>query len=426
MDTLPIGSSELWVNLVILLVSVLCVAFFSSSEASLISVSKIRIRSLAEQGSASALTVQRVLQNHDKFFATILLTENAFIIFASSMGTALAISLFGSGQETILLATVIMTMLIVTFGEITPKTLAALASERVSLLAARPIKWIMFVETPLIAFFTLIPRALIEILGRRLHPGAPFVTETELRMLIRIGETEGTVESSEMKMLHRVFEFTDRLAKEVMTPRPEIRWLDKDATLQDFLPLFAESYHARYLLCDGDPDDIVGVLYIKDVLRAMASGELSPESRLDQFLRQAHFVPETKRVGELFEEMRSAGQQIAIIVDEYGGTAGLVTLKQLIEEIVGRVGDEIVGQEVEYETIDEHTVQVDGAMRLDEARELLGLDLPEGDYETVAGFLLSTLGHIPHPGEQVRYQNTRLTVTEMSGVKIEKVLVTRS
>ncbi|MBI2885568.1 MAG: DUF21 domain-containing protein, partial [Chloroflexi bacterium] len=268
MDVLPIGSSELWVNLLVLLISVLCVAFFSSSEASLISVNKIRIRSLAARGSTAAMAVQRVLQKHEKFFATILLTENTFIIFASSMGTALAISLLGGREEAVLLATVVMTILIVIFGEITPKTLAALGAERFSLLAARPIEVIMTLETPIIAFFTLIPRALIRLLGQRLHTGSPFVTESELRMLIDISETEGTLERAEMKMLHRVFEFTDRLAREVMTPRPEIYWMDKDATVDDFLPVFAQSYHARYPICDQSPDNVLGILYMKDLLQA--------------------------------------------------------------------------------------------------------------------------------------------------------------
>ena len=426
MDVLPIASSDLLSNLAILVVSILCVAFFSSSEASLISVNKIRIRNLAEQGNGGAQSVQKVLHNHEKFFATILLTENAFIIFASSVGTALAIALLGHSEQSIIVATIAMTVLVVIFGEITPKTLASLAAERFSLFAAKPIDIIMKLETPIIAFFTIVPKAVIRLLGGRLHTGSPFVTEAELRMLIDIGETEGTLESTEIRMLHRVFEFTDRLAKEVMTPRPEIQWLDKDETLKDFLALFAETFHARYLLCEDDPDNILGVIYLKDVLRALAAKEITEDSSLQSFMRPCHFVPETKRVGELFEEMRTAGHQIAVIVDEYGGTAGLVTLKQLIEEIVGRVGDEIVGQEQEYESIDEHTFQIDGAMRLDEAREALGLDLPAGDYETVAGYLLSTLGHIPQQGEQVRHGNHRLTVTEMNGVKIEKVLVVRS
>lgn len=427
--TLPIGSSELWVNLLILLISVMCVAFFSSSEASLISVNRVRLRNMVAQGHGGARVVQRVLGRHDKFFATILLTENAFIIFASSFGTAVFLGLFHGKlpeEQIILLSTVVMTVLVVIFGEITPKTLAALMSEKVSLIVARPISWIMALETPLIWFFTLVPRAIIGLAGQRLHTGSPFVTEAELRMLIDIGETEGIVEEHEMRMLHRVFEFTDKVAREVMTPRPEIQWLDKDAVLADFLPRFAESYHTRYLLCDGDPDHVVGVLHTKDVLRAMASGDRSADLPLAQFLRPAYFVPETKRIGSLFEEMQAAGQQMAVVVDEYGGTAGLLTLKQVVEEIVGRLGDEITGHEAEFEAIDDRTFQVDGSMRVDEANEALDLDLPEGDYETVAGFVLDALGRIPREGEQVRHNDLRILVTEMNGVKIEKVRVTKA
>ncbi|MBM2826217.1 MAG: hypothetical protein HW403_281 [Dehalococcoidia bacterium] len=425
MESLPIGASNLWIGLITVLLSLAVVAFFSSSEASLISVNKIRIRHLAEQGNGSAQAVQRVIGRHDKFFATILLTENAFIIFSSSMGTALAIGILGEGEQSIVIATLIMTFLVVTFGEITPKSLAAQASEKFSLIVARPIEIIMALETPIIAFFTIIPRAVARMLGHRIVPTTPFVTEAEIRMLIDIGGVEGSVEEAEREMLHKVFSFTDRQAMEVMTPPPEIMWLDKDATLADFYALFARSFHARFLVCDGNPDSAIGILYIKDLLKAQAEGLIDQNSPLGILVRPAYFVPETKRIGALFEEMKSGRHQITIVVDEFGGTAGLLTLKQLIEEIVGVVGDELQQEEKEFETIDENTVHVDGSMRIDQANDELSLALPEGDYETIAGFILYSLGRIPHEGEQVVYKNLKLVVTEMKGVKIEMVLVTK-
>lgn len=426
MESLPIGSGNLWLNLGVLLGSILCVAFFSSSEASLISVSKIRIRSLAEQGNRAAQRVQQVVGKHDKFFATILLTENAFIIFASSMGTAIAIALLGEGTESLVVATLVMTVLIVTFGEITPKTLAVQVSERLSMLVARPIEAIMWVESPFIAAFTVIPNLITRLLGARSGSTSPFVTEAELRMLIDIGETEGMVEEAEREMLHKVFRFADRLVQEVMTPRTEMVWLEKGCTMAQFLPVFSEHFHSRFPVYEGTPDNVIGVLYIKDVLRAQSGGHLAPDRSLDDLVRPAYFVPETKRVGELFEEMQNRGYPLAIIVDEYGGTAGLVTLRQLAEEIVGQASDELAKAEPEFEAIDEHTLQIDGGMRIDQANEELLLNLPEGDYETVGGFLLHFLGRIPRQGEQVRYDNLTLVITEMRGVRIEKVLVTRA
>ncbi|MBI4496826.1 MAG: HlyC/CorC family transporter [Chloroflexi bacterium] len=423
MENLPLGSSSLILNLAVLVVSLVLVAFFSSSEASLISVNKIRVRHLAEQGHKAAQAAQRVVQKHDKFFATILLTENAFIIFASSMGTAIAIGLFGPGEETVLLATLVMTVLVVTFGEITPKTFAVQAADRMALLVARPIEWVMALETPLIALFTFIPNLILRGLP---HRGmVPSVTAAELRMIIDIGEAEGTVEETEKEMLHNVIAFADRYVREVMTPRPGMIWLNQDARLQDFFTCFSQSYHARFPVCQENPDNILGILYIKDLLRAMARGAVTSETPLTTLLRPAFFVPQTKKVVELFQEMREQRHQMAMVVDEFGGTAGLVTLKQIIEEIVGHVGDELQAGEKEFQAIDERTVQVDARMRIDEINEELGLTLPEGDYETVAGFLLDVLGHIPQSGEQVRFGDLGFTVAEMDGLRIEKVLVTR-
>lgn len=423
MENLPIGSSSLAVNLAVMVVSLLLVAFFSSSESSLISVNKIRLRSLAEQGNKAAQAALRVVQKHDKFFATILLTENAFIIFSSSMGTAIAIALFGPGEETIILATVVMTVLVVTFGEITPKTFAATAADRMALWVARPVEWIMWLETPLIVLFTFIPNLILRGLPGKSH--LPTVTEAELRMIIDIGGAEGTVDETEQEMLHNVITFSEHYVREVMTPRPEMQWLDKDAKLQDFFAVFCESYHTRFPVYDGNPDNVVGVLYIKDLLGAMAQGSVTSDTPLASLLRTPLFVPETKRIGDLFVEMREQRQPMAIVVDEFGGTAGLVTLKQMIEEIVGPAGDELQAEATEFETIDDRTVQVDGGMRIEEMNDELAFDLPQGNYDTVAGFILDTLGHIPKPGEQLRYRDLRITVSEMDGVRIEKVLVTK-
>jgi len=411
------------VSLAILVISILMVAFFSSSEASLISASKIRIRSLAQQGNRAAQAAKDLWENHDKLFATILLTENAFIIFASSLGTTLALLLFG--EAGLLMASLFMTVLIVLFGQITPKTFAARNAERVSLLVARPISLIVKLLTPVIYVFTLIANYLISLVSRGGESQSPFVTPEEIRMLPTIGEEEGMVLEVEREMVHRVFEFGQRRAQEVMIARPDIVGIEAQTTIADLLKTFTTSSHSRFPVHSGDLDNITGFVSIKDILLALAQDPATRDRKLGEFARSTIFVPETKEVGELFYEMRSQRIQIAAIIDECGGTAGIVTLEELVEEIVGRLTDEWVTEHPLVE-IDEHTMQIDGLMRIDEVNQELGIELPEDDnYETVAGLILYQLCRIPEEGEQFHYGDLDITVQEMKGPKIEKALITK-
>jgi putative hemolysin len=423
--TITFGISNIYIQVLILLVSVAMVAFFSSAEASLISVNKFRIRYLAEQGNSSARAVSQVLARPEKFFSTILLTENAFIIFASSFGTAMAINLLGGGEASILIATSVMTVLIVAFGEITPKTLAATASDRWSLVIARPIAAVMFLETIIIYLFTLLPRLILRTMGGRYHAWGPSVTEGELRMLINIGQVEGAVEASEAALLEKVFRFGDQQVREIMTPRPEIVWIEQNTTLQQFLRLYAEHSHTRFPVYEDTIENVIGVLSNKDVMVAMGKGQLKAEDSVTDLLRPAYFVPETKTVSSTFNEMQLNGHGLVLTVDEFGGIAGLATLKQLLEVIVGEVGEEGNAPEVGYTIVDEDTFQVDAALGISEINEKLNVGLPEGDYQTVAGFILEQLGYIPEKGEILEHKGLRLTVKAMDGVRIEEVELQR-
>lgn len=423
MESIPIESSELWVNLLVLAVSMLLVAFFTSSEAVLIAVSKIRIRHLAEQGNSSAQAVQRVVGAEEQFFATVVLGQNLFIILASAVGTALALSILGSSELSVIIATAVMTVVVVIFGELTPKTLAVQAAARYSLLVARPLELVMKLFVPFAYLFALLPRGLMRLLGRRGPAYSPFVTEGELRMLIDIGEEEGTVEKAEATMLQKVFEFRDRHVVEVMVPRPDIVWVERGTDLAQFFSIYAQSSHSRFPVYEDTVDNVVGILSIKDVLLAQAQGRLKHGSVVTDLAREAYFVPETKAVGHLFTEMQAAGNQMAVVVDEFGGVAGLVTLEQLVEEIVGSFGDELARGAKVFKAIDENTFEIDGGMRIDEANQELGLALPLGDYQTVAGFVLHALGRIPKEGDQLGYDELRIIVSRMDGVKIERITV---
>lgn len=418
--TVSIGTSNLYVLAIILLVSIAAVAFFSSAEASLISVNKLRTRYLAEQGNRAARAVNRVVEQHEKFFAAILLTENTFIIFASSVGTAIAINLFGGHGAILLIAPLVMTIVIVAFGEITPKTLAAGASERWSLVVARPIGVIMFLETFIIYLFTLLPRFILKVMGGRQSLWTPSVTEGELRMLIDISKDEGAVEAAEAALLEKVFRFGDQQVQDILTPRPEIIWVEHGATLKEFLALYLEHTYTRFPVYEGTMENVIGILSVKDVMLALGRGELQPEDSVTTLLRPVYFVPETKTVSSTLAEMRQEDHAIAMAVDEFGGIAGLITRKQLLEVIFGQVGEE------EYTAVDENTFLLDAGVGIVEINEKLELDLPEGDYQTVAGFILERLGRIPEEGAVLEYHNLKLTVKAMDGVKIEEVEVRRS
>ncbi len=409
--------------LVFLFVCLLLSSFFSSSETAFISLQRIRLEHMVDTKVKGAERVLRLIQRPEKLLSTILLGNNLVNTAAAALGTALAISLWGE-EYGILIATVVVTILILIFGETTPKTLATQHTERLSLALARPIEVISWLFTPFVAALSWIALAFSKLLGGTPVPRS-LVSAEEIRTMISVGHKEGTVEEAEAEMLHKVFDFGDRPVREVMVPRTEVVWVEKGIRLADFLTIYTESPLSRFPVYQENMDNVVGILSVKDVLMAQAKGTINDEATIDDLVRPAYFTPEFKRISELFTEMRDKNYRMAVVVDEYGGTAGIVSLSRLVEEVVGPVGDEFAEAEKEYETINEYTFQIDGGMRVEEANEEMGLELPEGDYETVAGFILDLLRHIPKTGERLRYKGMNLVITEMRGVKIEKVLLTK-
>jgi len=338
----------------------------------------------------------------------------------------LAISLARENAALVLVAPLVMTVVIVAFGEITPKTLAAGAAERWSLIVARPISVIMYLETFVIYLFTLLPRFLAKAMGREQGIWATTVTEGELRMLIDISKAEGAVEKGEADLLEKVFSFGDRQMREIMTPRPEFVMVERNTTLEEFLHLYSEHSHTRFPVYDDSLENVVGVLSSKDVLLALGQNKLTSQDSVTSILRPAFFVPETKTVSSTFSEMQQGGNGLVLMVDEFGGIAGLATVKQLLEVIVGQVTMEDDDSEESYTPVDENTYLLDAGVGIPEINEELHLGLPEGDYQTVAGFILDQLGRIPEEGDVVEFENLRLTVKEMSGVRIDTVEVRRT
>jgi len=409
--------------LVLLVVCLLLSAFFSSSETAFISLQRIRVEHLVDTKVRGAKLVARMVERPEKLLSTILLGNNFVNTAAAALATFLAVSLWGE-QWGILIATIGLTIILLIFCETTPKTIATRHAEGLALFFARPIEALSWLLTPFVVALSWIASGFSKLFG-----GAPvprsLASEEEIRTMISVGHKEGTVEEEEAEMLHKVFEFGNRPVREVMVPRTEVVWVTKGTKLADFLTLYAQTPLSRFPVYEDNIDNVIGILAVKDIVMAQAKGTFSEEAIIDDLIRPAYFAPETKRVSELFTEMRDKNYRMTVVVDEFGGTAGIVSLSGLMEEIVGPVGDELAEIEKEYETINEYTFQIDGGMRVEEANEEMELNIPEGDYETVAGFVLDLLGHIPRQGEQLKYKNFKMVITEMRGMKIEKIRLTK-
>jgi putative hemolysin len=408
---------------VILAVSVLLYALVNSIEIAIVAADRIRIRHLAKRGDGRARAIERLRSDSDRFFAAIVLLQNLFVVIAAAMASVLAVDLVGNIG--LVFGTLITTLLLALFGELTPKVLAAQSTEGYALLVARPVELLLKAVSPVMTLMAAIPKAFRRLVFGKTPRPAPTVTEAELRMLIDIGTVERVLGEQTGELLENVFQFRDRQVQEVMVPRTEVVWLETDATIGDFYRVFEETGHSRFPAYRESVDNVVGVVSIKDVLRGVARGELDRDSPITSRMRPTYFVPETKPVGAAFREMQAQNQHMAIVVDEYGGTAGIVTIELLLEEMVGPVAEEEAGVPKEFEPIDERTSSVDGGMSVWDANEELGLRIPEGRYETVAGYVLDRLGHIPREGEAVEADGFRMVVAEVRGTKIERVLVTK-
>ncbi len=410
--------------LVLFFVCLLLSGFFSSSEVAFVSLQRLRLRHLADTEGGAAKEVATLTEKPEHLLTTILVGNNLVNTAAAALATVVAVSVLASEGQAVIAATAGVTIMLLIFGEVFPKTVATRYGERMALFYATPMKLLIWVLLPIATVFVWIADKLARLVGASPAQHV-LVSEDEIRTALSVGAEEGTLVEAEAEMVERVFRFGDRQVDEVMTPRPDINWVEKGTRLSEFLAIYAQSPHTRFPVYEDTIDNVVGVLWIKDVLMAQAKGTIQQDSPIDKLARPAYFVPESKLIAELFTELQESGGQVAMVVDEFGGTAGLVTMEQLLEEIVGEFGDELARVRKSFETIDENSFQIDGGMRLDDANEQLALELPEGEYETVAGFVLSMLGHIPKEGEQLKYNNLKLVITEMRGVKIGKILVTK-
>ncbi len=424
MDTIPIFFSKNWALLAATAACILMAAFFAASETALLFSNKTRLKEMAEAGNARASAALRLVHERNRLHASLLLAESFFIVLAVVLATVAAMNLVPWGIIASGLSAVVMSVVVIFAAKLIPKAFASRNADSLTLGVAYPM---------LIAMKLLSPAA--DMLGRAADlfagPGVQgmsctaVVTEEDIKAMINLGEEGGALKEEEKELLHKVFEFGDTLASEAMRPRTEIVSINADAVIQDALDLVSDYGYSRYPAIENTVDSVVGILYVKDILVAMSKGEVSRDDGIRRFIRPAYFIPENKRVSELLSEMQRDKFQIAIVIDEYGGTAGLVTLEDLIEEIVGSIHDELDAEEREVEIIDEKTFVVSGQSELDEVSEQIGIQLQSKDFNTIGGFVFGLFGRMPRVGEQLKYKDLKIEVLELDGRKIEKMKITK-
>jgi CBS domain containing-hemolysin-like protein len=414
------------ISFLIIILCIIFVALLSSSEVAFISLNRIRLRHLVEKGDSNAKIAQKIRDEHDRLFSAVILSGNLFTVLATSVGTAVAISFFGKDIG-IIVATIAMTILTVVFGELAPKTFAVSHAEKISLSMAKPIEIYIKLISPLVYVFNKLSNSLIRLFGGEVKPAPQLLTEEEMKAMIKIGEEEGAIEKEEKELLHNVFAFGDKKVTEAMVPRTEMVAIPEEAVVADILCLVEEEGYSRYPVIKETVDNITGVLYVKDIVRKMAKEEVPPQTSIKNFVRDAFYIPESKMVTALLDDMQKNKFQIAIVVDEHGGTAGLITLEDIMEEIVGSLQDEFeaIEAEKEVEVLDERTFVVTGSTGIDEINELVGVEITDEEFHTIGGFTFGLFGHLPKVGEQLRYHGLRFLILEMDGKKIEKIKITK-
>jgi putative hemolysin len=392
-------------------------AFFSASETALMSLSKIRLIHMVEEKVKGAGVIDRLKENPSKMLGTILVGNNLVNIGASSIATLLAIKHFG--DTSVAIATGITTVLVLIFGEITPKAIAAQNSEKISLLVAKPISLLSYVLNPIVFMFTHTANFFMRLLGYKTNVSLPAITEEELKSMLKLGEEEGVIEDHEKAMICNVFDFGDQLIKDVMVQRTDIIAIKINATYEEVVNLIKSEQYSRYPVYINKIDNIVGILNVKELVYRDSQDVFD----LKKFAKKPFYTFEFMNTSELFNEMKKQRIHMAIVLDEYGGTAGIVTMEDLVEEIVGEISDEYDTHTKEIETIREGEYLVDGSTRIEELNELIGTRIESEHYDSVGGFVIELMGRLPKQGESVEYMDTEFSIESMERNRIKKVRV---
>lgn len=432
------GSTSLIFQIVLLFILILVNAFFAMSEIAIISLNDSKIEKMAENGHKKAKQIMRLTENSSSFLSTIqigvtlagfLTSASASQVFAQRLTDAVSpilpdsmpVSLIHS--ISVVLITLIMSYFSLVFGELAPKRIAMQVPEKISFLAVGPLLFVAKITKPAVKLLSFSTNLVVRIFGFDPNSDEETVTEEEIRMMVDVGQEKGVIEDTQKEMIDNIFEFDDIDVSDIMTHRTDMYAVEANDSLQDVIDISVEQGYSRIPVYDDDPDNIIGIAYIKDLIQYI--GKSLPENGLRSIMRKAYYVPESKKCGQLFKEMSESHVQMAIVVDEYGGTAGLVTLEDLLESIVGNIQDEYDNEDEEISRIDDATFTIDGTTDIEEVGDLIGVTFPEGDYDTLGGYIISRLGFLPSDGEMnsLEFENFRFTVLSVEDRRIGKVKV---
>ena len=397
--------------------------FFSASETAFIALPRARLMHLVRSGRPGADRVSHIIQRPERFLATVLLGNNLVNTAAAALATVLALNLITNQGLSVLAATAGVTTFLLLFGETVPKNIAWRRSEKVAFAVSRPIRLVELTLSPVVTLLQLFSTMTNRALG--ISASTPQIGEEEIRTMIAAGAQTGAVDAGEAALLEKVFRFGDRQIREIMTPRPEIVWIENGDNLERFLEVYSEHTHTRFPVYEESMENVLGVLSVKDILSGMEGLKGEASGPVTKDLRPAFFVPETKSVSETFNEMREGGHSVVLTVDEFGGIAGLATLKQMMAVIVGQMGDEGSAPEETVTALGRDAFLMDAGLAISDINEELGLGIPEGDYQTLAGFILDRMGRIPDVGDVLEFGDLRFTVRNMERVRIEEVELRR-
>ena len=406
-------------QIAVLVVLILLNAYFAASEIAFISLNDAKIEKQAKEGNKKAKQIYKMLKNPSKFLATIQIgitlagfLSSAFAsdAFADKLAPMLNNLLPMLGTDTwrtisIILITILLSFFTLVFGELVPKRLAMKYYEKVSFGTIGVIRGISFITAPFVKLLTFSTNVISKIFGVKENE-EEIVTEEEIKMMVNQGEEKGSIEENEKELINNVFEFNDIIASEIMTYRTDIYAIEMNEDIYGILDEIDEYKYSRIPVYEETIDDIKGILFLKDILKLVSTRK---EFKIADIMREAYFVPESKPIDEIFEELQANKMQMAIVVDEYGGTAGLLTMEDILEELVGNIFDEYDDVEVEYKRLDDNTYLIDGSVSLYEMKKILDIELPEGDYETLSGYLIEKLGRLPEENEHPVIEDEHLT-----------------
>ncbi len=391
--------------------------FFSASETALVSLSKIRLRSMVDEGVKNAKLIEKVLSNQSKLISTILVGNNLVNIGASALATSFTIEFFG--DEWIGVVTGILTFLVLIFGEITPKTFSTQKSESVCIWVIKPIALCCFIFTPIVAVLNVITGVIFKVMGCDFNKKIPTITESEFMTMVNVGHEEGVLEVDEREMISNVMGFGDSDAKDIMTPRTAIVGVEINSTYEEVLKVFKEEQFSRLPVYKENIDDIVGIISFKD---CMISADIK-NFNISKIMRKPYFTYESKSCSELFSVMRTKSLSMAVILDEYGGTSGIVTLEDLLEEIVGEISDEYDDETEEIKVIRDNEYIVEGSTKISDVNDMIGTNFESEDFDSIGGYVVGVIGRFPEKGETIEEKDVKFIIEETGRNRIEKIRI---